>query len=59
METKEAKIRIQKDDDGHWLLFKDSTGKEAMINIENTFTDNTMIGFCVRQWAMDQFEENK
>jgi hypothetical protein len=53
---KEAKIKIQKNEEGHWLCFKDSTNKQAMINVENTFADNNIIDSCIKQWAIDQFE---
>jgi hypothetical protein len=33
----EAKIILQKNDDGHWLVVDSLSGKHAMINIENVF----------------------
>jgi hypothetical protein len=33
----EAKIILQKNDDGHWLVVDAPSGKHAMINIENVF----------------------
>jgi hypothetical protein len=33
----EAKITLQKNDDGHWLVVDAPSGKHAMINIENVF----------------------
>jgi len=45
-------------EDGHWLHFKDSKGKQAGINIENHFSEpDDIIGSCIRQWAIDQFEK--
>jgi hypothetical protein len=33
----EAKIILQKNDDGHWLVVDSPSGKHAMVNIENMF----------------------
>jgi hypothetical protein len=33
----EAKIILQKNDEGHWLVVDAPSGKHAMINIENVF----------------------
>jgi hypothetical protein len=33
----EAKIILQKNDDGHWLVVESPSGKHAMVNIENVF----------------------
>ena len=33
----EAKIILQKNDEGHWLGVDSPSGKHAMINIENVF----------------------
>jgi hypothetical protein len=33
----EAKIILQKNDDGHWLVVDSPSGKHAMVNIENAF----------------------
>jgi hypothetical protein len=33
----EAKIILQKNEDGHWLVVDSTFGKHAMINIENVF----------------------
>ena len=33
----EAKIILQKNDDGHWLVVDSPSGKHAMVNIENVF----------------------
>jgi hypothetical protein len=33
----EAKIILQKNDDGHWLVVDSPLGKHAMVNIENVF----------------------
>jgi hypothetical protein len=33
----EAKIILQKNDEGYWLLVDSPSGKHAMVNIENVF----------------------
>ena len=33
----EAKVILQKNDDGHWLVVDSPSGKHAMVNIENVF----------------------
>ena len=33
----EAKIILQQNDDGHWLVVDSPSGKHAMVNIENVF----------------------
>jgi hypothetical protein len=33
----EAKIMLQKHDEGHWLVVDSHSGKPAMVNIENVF----------------------
>ena len=58
MEKKIVTIEIKKGEDGHWLNFKDSTGKHASINIENTFPMKGITHRCIKQWAVDQFEKD-
>ena len=60
MSIKEKIVNLrltQSEEDGHWLHFEDSKGKKAGINIENTFPDSDIIGSCIRQWTIDQFEK--
>ena len=33
----EAKIILQKNDDGYWLVVDSPSGKHAMVNIDNVF----------------------
>jgi hypothetical protein len=39
----EAKIILQKNDDGHWLAVDSPFGKHGMINIENVFEGGVRI----------------
>lgn len=57
MKSKKVEIEIQQKEDGHWLIFKSSSGNTAMINVENTFcTPGGIVDPCIRQWAKDQFK---
>ena len=59
-EKKVVQLELIKGSDGHWLSFKDSTGKEATINIENKFPRQSgIINNCIRQWAVDQFKKTE
>ena len=40
----EAKIILQKNDDGHWLVVESPSGKHAMVNIENVFKGSVREG---------------
>ena len=43
-------IKFTHGKDGYWLHFKDSKGKESVINIERIAPSN-----WIKQWAIDQF----
>lgn len=46
---------VQDKEDGHWLCFKSSTGKAAMIHIENWIRHMPVIaGRAILEWAAEQ-----
>lgn len=49
---KKVLIEIKKGNDGYWLSFKDSKGREETIRIGHYFPGNK----CIELWAKDQFE---
>jgi hypothetical protein len=48
----EAKIILQKNDDGHWLVIDSPSGKHAMVNIENVFTGG--VRKTLLEWAKQE-----
>jgi hypothetical protein len=48
----EAKIILQKNDDGHWLVVDSPSGKHAMVNIENVFTGG--VRKTLLEWAKQE-----
>jgi hypothetical protein len=48
----EAKIILQANDDGHWLVVDSSSGKHAMINIENVFEGG--VRETLLEWAKQE-----
>jgi hypothetical protein len=48
----EAKIILQKNDEGHWLVVDASCGKHAMVNIENVFKGG--VRETLLEWAKQE-----
>ena len=48
----EAKIILQKNDEGHWLVVDASSGKHAMVNIENVFKGG--VRETLLEWAKQE-----
>ena len=60
MIEKKVELRLQKGDDGYWLVFENGKGGSAAININNVFPDdNRIVHKAIKQWAIDQFPEEE
>ena len=53
----EAKIILQKNDDGHWLVVDSPSGKHAMINIENVFEGG--VRETLLEWAKQELSPRR
>jgi hypothetical protein len=53
----EAKITLQKNDDGHWLVVDAPSGKHAMINIENVFEGG--VRETLLEWAKQELSPRR
>ena len=51
----EAKIILQKNDDGHWLVVDSPSGKHAMVNIENVFKGG--VRETLLEWAEQELSQ--
>jgi hypothetical protein len=50
----EAKIILQQNDDGHWLVVDSPSGKHAMVNIENVFEGG--VRETLLEWAEQELK---
>ena len=55
----EAKIILQKNNDGHWLVVDSPSGKHAMVNIENVFKEGSSRDLARVGQAEVKPEENR
>jgi hypothetical protein len=53
----EAKITLQKNDEGHWLVVDSPLGKHAMVNIENVFKGG--VRETLLEWAKQELKSRK
>jgi hypothetical protein len=53
----EAKIILQKNDDGHWLVVDAPSGKHAMINIENVIEGG--VRETLLEWAEQELSPRR
>jgi hypothetical protein len=54
MKRVEAKIILQKNEEGHWLVIDSPSGKHAMVNIENVFKGTVreaLLEWPSRSWS--------
>jgi hypothetical protein len=53
----EAKISLQKNDEGHWLVVDSPSGKHALVNIDNVFKGG--VRETMLEWAKQELKSRK